>query len=292
MMGVNRRTVGEDNLLTSSFLPSVYRLDKIIYFRVRNLNVRMFWVFFFKYNFSPHDCNTCRTVFTRICRVSRKKTFLHWANLRSLQASKNSSHFFWTSWESRAAKHWPTDLLHQPRPPTVLDLRGSHAVSVTRERAGRLGAEPAHGVPAGSSCSRPLCLPGTSLMPRAIRGCSPRVGSIPSAVPLLLQDGVPHPDHPAQSGALARGSVSATTWFPLITCSLVPIFSRRRAAGEVVAAHPGEVREGKEEAEADTMGMIPHGGTVWGRDWVEEEVEVDTTGLASRYLLHLWCSST
>lgn len=105
------------------------------------------------------------------------------------------------------------------------------------------------------------------------------MGSIPSAVPLLLQDGAPHPGHhQAQSAALARGRVSATIWFPLKTCSLIPIFSRRRAAGEAAAVRPGEVREDKEEAEGDIMGMILHGGTVWGRGWVEEEEEVDTTG--------------
>lgn len=287
MMGVDHRFVSEDNLLMSSFLPNVYRIDKIVYFRVRSLNVHMLCLIF-----NLRDFDICRTIFTRICRVSRKKTFLHSANLRSPLTSKNSSHFFWTSWESRAAKHWPTGLQHQPRPPTVPDLRGRHAVSVTREVAGRLGAELAHGVPAGSSCSRPLCLPGTSLMPLAIQGRSFWVGSIPSAVPLLLQDGAPHPGHHAQSAALARGSVSATIWFPLKTCSLVPIFSRRRAAGEAAAVRPGEVREDKEEAEGDIMGMIPHGGTVWGRGWVEEEVEVDTTGSASRFLLRLWGSST
>lgn len=81
MMGVDHRIVSEDNLLRSSFLPNVYRIDKIVYFRVRSLNVHMFC-----FIFNLRDCD--------ICRVSRKKTFLHTANLRSLLPSKNSSHFF------------------------------------------------------------------------------------------------------------------------------------------------------------------------------------------------------
>lgn len=116
------------------------------------------------------------------------------------------------------------------------------------------------------------------------------MGSTPSAVPLLLQDGALRPGRRAQSGALAKGSVLATTWCRLTTCSLVLIFSRRRAAGEAAAMRPGEVWEGKAEAEEDNLGMMLHGGTVWERGQAEEVV--DTTGLASRFLLQLCSSST
>lgn len=211
-------------------------LIRVFCFRVRGLNLLASGS-----NFLNHICSHSKFCISYFCRVSRKKTFSHSAKVKSLWPSKNSLHFFWTSWGSKAAKPWPTDLQHQPRPPIAPDLLCRHAVSVTREAAGQLGAELVHGVLAGSSCSLPLCLPGTSVKLPAIWERSPWVGSTPLVVHLLLQDGAQRPDRPAQSDAPVRGSVLATTWFPLITCSPVQTFSRRRVAGEAAAIRLEEV---------------------------------------------------
>lgn len=160
-------------------------------------------------------------------------------------------------------------LPRQPRPPAAPDLLHRRRASLTGGVAGLLVVELVLGVPAGSSCF--LLPPQCHLEPSGMLPVSQ--DPTPSAAPLLVQDGAPHPGLQALSAGLARGSVWGTTWFLLLTSRTAPTSSHRRAAGEVEAAWQWGDKGDMEDGVEDITVMRLDGGKVGGGGQAEVEGE-------------------